>query len=66
MRIVLLGILMLVAPLAKAQGVVDVHSHIIPPDFVSALQQHGATLDVLGADGIKLATNSNGQYRGCG
>ena len=28
-----------------AQGVVDVHSHIITPHFVNALQHHDATLD---------------------
>lgn len=33
------------ASLASAQGIIDVHSHIIPTDFVSYLERHNATLD---------------------
>ena len=31
--------------MAKAQGVIDVHSHIITPEFVSALDSEGRLLD---------------------
>ena len=30
---------------AMAQGVIDVHSHIITPEFVSALEKEGRLLD---------------------
>ena len=34
-----------IASTTMAQGVIDVHSHIITPDFVTVLQQHDAQLD---------------------
>lgn len=92
---------------AAAQQTMDVHTHIIVPEYVEVLKAHGAeleetfplpawdaerhiafmdsagirtalplpdvdaavreavyALDTLGADGIKLATNSRGQYLG--
>ena len=33
------------ATMVKAQGVIDVHSHIITPEFVSALEKEGRLLD---------------------
>ena len=36
---------MILATTANAQGVIDVHSHIITPEFVSALEQEGRLLD---------------------
>ena len=36
---------MILATTAFAQGVIDVHSHIITPEFVSALEQEGRLLD---------------------
>lgn len=70
----------------QAQGVVDVHSHIVTTEYIQILEKHNATmedgyplplpnvtaaireaiyaLDTLKADGIKLATNSCGQYLG--
>ena len=38
-------VLMFLASTAFAQGVIDVHSHIITPEFVSALEQEGRLLD---------------------
>ena len=35
----------LVAMNTFAQGVMDVHSHIITPEFVSALEQEGRLMD---------------------
>ena len=35
----------LVATMTQAQGVIDVHSHIITPEFVSALDKEGRLLD---------------------
>ena len=41
-------------------------SHLIAtlPDVNATIEEAGYALDVLGADGIKLATNANGQYLG--
>jgi predicted TIM-barrel fold metal-dependent hydrolase len=36
---------MIIATTAFAQGVIDVHSHIITPEFVSALEKEGRLLD---------------------
>ena len=36
---------MILATTAFAQGVIDVHSHIITPEFVSALEKEGRMLD---------------------
>lgn len=36
---------MILATTANAQGVIDVHSHIITPEFMSALEQEGRLLD---------------------
>ena len=36
---------MILATTASAQGVIDLHSHIITPEFVSALEQEGRLLD---------------------
>ena len=36
---------MILATTAFAQGVIDVHSHIITPEFVSALEKEGRLLD---------------------
>ena len=36
---------MMFATKAMAQGVIDVHSHIITPEFVSALESEGRLLD---------------------
>ena len=36
---------MILAATAYAQGVIDVHSHIITPEFVSALEKEGRLLD---------------------
>ena len=36
---------MILATTANAQGVIDVHSHIITPEFVSALEKEGRLLD---------------------
>ena len=35
----------MMATMVKAQGVIDVHSHIITPEFVSALDKEGRLLD---------------------
>ena len=35
----------MIATTTMAQGVIDVHSHIITPEFVSALQQEGRLMD---------------------
>ena len=45
MRIRTTIIATLVATMTQAQGVVDVHSHIITPEFVSALDKEGRLLD---------------------
>ena len=44
-RIGLLIMSMMMAIMVKAQGVIDVHSHIITPEFVSALDKEGRLLD---------------------
>ena len=36
---------MMVATKGMAQGVIDVHSHIITPEFLSALESEGRLLD---------------------
>ena len=41
----LLLLSMMVATEIEAQGVIDVHSHIITPEFVSALEKEGRLLD---------------------
>ena len=41
----LILMVMLTAATASAQGVIDVHSHIITPEFVSALEHEGRLLD---------------------
>ena len=38
-------IAMMVATMAHAQGVIDVHSHIITPEFVSAIKNEGRLMD---------------------
>ena len=45
MRKLLTIIATLVATMTQAQGVIDVHSHIITPEFVSALESEGRLLD---------------------
>ena len=35
----------MIATMTQAQGVIDVHSHIITPEFVSALESEGRLLD---------------------
>ena len=45
MRKLLTIIATLVATMTQAQGVTDVHSHIITPEFVSALENEGRLLD---------------------
>ena len=45
MRKLLTIITTLVATMTQAQGVIDVHSHIITPEFVSALEKDGRLLD---------------------
>ena len=45
MRIRTTIIATLVATMTQAQGVIDVHSHIITPEFVSALDKEGRLLD---------------------
>ena len=45
MRKLLTIIATLVATMTQAQGVIDVHSHIITPEFVSALEGEGRLLD---------------------
>ena len=45
MRKLLTIIATLVATMTQAQGVIDVHSHIITPEFVSALEKDGRLLD---------------------
>ena len=45
MRIKTTIIATLVATMMQAQGVIDVHSHIITPEFVSALESEGRLLD---------------------
>ena len=45
MRKLLTIIATLVATMTQAQGVIDVHSHIITSDFVSALDKEGRLLD---------------------
>ncbi len=45
MRIRTTIIATLVATMTQAQGVIDVHSHIITPEFVSALESEGRLLD---------------------
>ena len=45
MRKLLTIIATLVATMTQAQGVIDVHSHIITPEFLSALDKEGRLLD---------------------
>ena len=45
MRKLLTMIATMVATMTQAQGVIDVHSHIITPEFVSALESEGRLLD---------------------
>ena len=45
MRIRTTIIATMVATMTQAQGVIDVHSHIITPEFVSALESEGRLLD---------------------
>jgi predicted TIM-barrel fold metal-dependent hydrolase/quinol monooxygenase YgiN len=45
MRKLLTLIATMVATMTQAQGVIDVHSHIITPEFVSALESEGRLLD---------------------
>ena len=45
MRKLLTIIATLVATMTQAQGVIDVHSHIITPEFVSALDKEGKLMD---------------------
>ena len=45
MRKLLTIIATLVATMTQAQGVIDVHSHIITPEFVSALESEGRLMD---------------------
>ena len=43
--IILLVMSMITATTAMAQGVTDVHSHLITPEFLSALEGEGRLLD---------------------
>ena len=45
MRNLLTIILTMLAVMSQAQGVIDVHSHIITPEFVSALESEGRVMD---------------------
>ena len=45
MRKLLTIIATLVATMTQAQGVIDVHSHIITPEFVSSLENEGRLMD---------------------
>ena len=45
MRKIIAFVLSMVTMGAMAQGVIDVHSHIITPEFVSALEKEGRLLD---------------------
>ena len=45
MRIILALLATMLATTASAQGVIDVHSHIITPEFVSALEQENRLMD---------------------
>lgn len=45
MRKLLILMAMMVATTTHAQGVIDVHTHIITPEFVSALESEGRLLD---------------------
>ena len=36
---------LLLAGAASAQGIIDVHSHIITPEYVSALEREGRLMD---------------------
>ena len=33
----------------QAQGIVDVHSHILPHEFIASLEQHNALIEYLQA-----------------
>ena len=60
MRKLLTIIATLVATMTQAQGVIDVHSHIITPEFVSALESKGRLLD----EGFPLPTwNAEAQLK---
>ena len=41
----LLLLSMMVATEIEAQGVIDVHSHLIPPEFLSTLESEGRMMD---------------------
>ena len=45
MRIKTIFLATMIATTTMAQGVIDVHSHIITPEFVSALQQEDRLMD---------------------
>lgn len=45
MRNLLTIILTMLAVMSQAQGVIDVHSHIITPEFVTALESEGRVMD---------------------
>ena len=45
MRYRILFLAVIVAATAFAQAVIDVHSHLIPPEFVSALENEGRIMD---------------------
>ena len=45
MRKLLTIIILMLAVLSQAQGVIDVHSHIITPEFVTALENEGRLME---------------------
>ena len=47
----------MIATATMAQGVIDVRSHIITPEFVSSLESEGRLLD----EGFPVASSSQGQ-----
>ena len=44
-KLLLLGLSMMIATTSFAQGVMDVHSHIITPEFLSSLEDEGRLMD---------------------